>query len=227
MSVDPIRHLEVFPPHAFGNKRVDVIGTGASGSEMVVKIAKLGVQNIHIWDFDAVEDHNVPNQVFGLEHVGQLKVEALAKIVKSATGTKIEAHNERVDGSQALGEVVFLATDTMSSRKEIWEKGLKLKLKTKLLIETRMGSDNGRVYAINPSKLSHIKAWEATLYSDKEAETSACGASISVGPTAGIIAGYAVWQMIRWFSIEQGKEDELDNEIIFSLRPTMTISRKF
>lgn len=228
MTIDPLRHLSVFSPHAFGRRRVDVVGAGATGSKIVLDLAKLGVENIHVWDFDQVEEHNIANQAFGLDDIGALKVEALAKLVKATTGTVIHTHAERVDGSQNLGEIVFLLTDTMSSRKEIWDKSLKFKLKTNLLIETRMGADSGRVYTVNPNKPGHIKEWEATLYPDDETEVSACGASVSVGPTAEVIAGLAVWQMIRWFSIVQGSdEDDLDNEIIFSLRPMMTISRRF
>lgn len=227
MSVDPLRHLSVFSPHAFGAKRVDVVGCGATGSRIALSLGKLGVENIHVWDFDTVEEHNVANQVFGNGDVGKLKVEALAAIIKAATGTSVTTHAERVDGSQFLGEVVFLLTDTMSSRKEVWNGALKFKLRTKLLIETRMGADNGRVYTVNPNKPGNIKAWEETLYEDTEAEVSACGASVSVGPTAEVIAGLAVWQMIRWFAVEQGTEDDIDNEIIFSLRPMTTISRRF
>jgi len=225
--VDPLRHLSVFSPHKFGNRRVDVIGCGATGSRIVLSLAKLGIENIHCWDFDVVEEHNIANQIFGIGDIGQLKVEALADIVEVQTGAKVHIHTEKVDGSQVLGEIVFLLTDTMESRREIWDKALKFKLRTQLMVETRMGADNGRIYAVNPNKPGHIKAWEETLYADDEAEVSACGASISVGPTAEIIAGLAVWQMIRWFAIEQGEEDDLDNEIIFSLRPMAVISRRF
>lgn len=225
--VDPLRHLSVFSPHAFGSRRVDVIGAGATGSKVVLDLAKLGVENIHVWDFDRVEEHNVANQAFGLSDIGLLKVDALATIVKRDTGTSVTTHAERVDGSQKLGDVVFLLTDTMASRKEIWEKGLKFKLGTQLLMETRMGADSGRVYALNPNRPGHIRAWEQTLYTDAEAETSACGASVTVGPTAGIVAGLAVWQFIRWFAIEQGGEDILDNEILLSLRSMMTVARQF
>jgi|CXWL01.1.fsa_nt_gi molybdopterin/thiamine biosynthesis adenylyltransferase len=225
--IDPLRHLSVFSPNAFGARRVDVIGCGAVGSRVVLSLAKLGVEHIHAWDFDIVAEHNIPNQVFGLPDIGSGKVDALARLVTRDTGTAITIHHERVDGSQNFGEVVFLLTDTMSSRREIWEQGLKYKLATKLVIETRMGSDNGRVYTVNPNKRSHIRAWEDTLYSDDEAEVSACGASVSVGPTAEIVAGLAVWQMIRWFSVERGEEDKLENEVIFGLRSTATISQTF
>jgi len=227
--IDPLRHLSVFSPDSFGKKRVDVIGAGATGSKVVLDLAKLGVENIHVWDFDKVEEHNIANQAFGNADIGKPKVEALSEIVKSLTGTAITAHNERVDGSQELGEVVFLLTDTMASRKEIWEAGLKLKLRTMLLVETRLGPDCGRVYTLSPNRPREIKAWEATLCKDEEAQVSACGASITVGPTAGIIASLAVWQMVRWFAIESGKntEDKLDNEILFGLRPMVSMARQF
>lgn len=226
--IDPLRHMNVFSPDKWGSRRVDVIGAGSTGSKSVMSLAKLGIENIHVHDFDKVEPHNVANQLFGNEDIGKWKVEALKEIVERQTGTKITAHNERVDGTQELGHAVFLLTDTMSSRKEIFEKGLKFKLRTKLMIETRMGVDGGRIYVINPSKLPEIKGWEAaTVYDDKMAEVSACGASISVGPTAGIIAELAVWQLIRAFAIENGEEDELDNEILLNLRPAMFMTKKF
>ena len=227
-QIDPIRHLSVFSPSAFGQRRVDVIGAGATGSRVALSLAKLGVENIHVWDFDRVEEHNVANQVFGIGDVDSSKVEALARLVAAQTGIAIHTHPEKVDGSQALGDVVFLLTDTMSSRKEIWERGLKFRLRTQLMIETRMGADSGRVYSVNPNNPKHIRAWEETLCGDEVAEVSACGASISVGPTAEIIAGLAVWQFMRWFAtVEQGKEDSLENEILVSLRPMMTLGRKF
>jgi len=221
MDIDPTRHLSVFSPEAFGNKRVDVIGCGATGSRITLSLVKLGIKNIHCWDFDKVEEHNIANQIYFNGAIGLPKVEAL-----EIEADGITPHEEKVDGSQQLGEIVFLLTDTMSSRKEIWE-GIKFQPNLRLLIETRMGADNGRIYTVNPKDMNHHKKWEDTLYSDEEAETSACGTSISVGPTAEIISGLAVWQLLRWFSIEQGKEDTLEHEIIFSLRPTVALCQNF
>jgi molybdopterin/thiamine biosynthesis adenylyltransferase len=225
--IDPLRHIDVFSPDAWGSRRIDVIGAGATGSKVAMSLAKLGIINIHVWDFDKVEAHNVGNQLFGNDDIGKLKVEALKEMVERQTGTKITTHNERVDGTQELGHVVFLLTDTMSSRKEIFAKGLKFKLRTKLMIETRLGADGGRIYVINPSKLPEVKGWEDTLYGDDVAEVSACGASITVGPTAGVVAEAAVWQVIRAFAIENGDDDEIDNEILLNLRQPLFITRKF
>ncbi|HEY9868414.1 MAG TPA: ThiF family adenylyltransferase [Candidatus Obscuribacterales bacterium] len=226
-KVDITRHIDVFSRDAFGDRRIDVIGAGATGSRIVVSLAKLGLENIHVWDFDKVEAHNIANQAYGDGDIGKLKVDALHDLVKAQTGLAIHKHAERVDGSQELGDVVFLLTDTMSSRKEIWSKGIRYKMRTKLMIETRMGASEGRVYTVNPTRPAHVKGWEGTLYDDAVAEVSACGTTITVGPTAEFLSGLAVWQLIRWQAIEQGKEDVLDNEILFGLRPLYTMTRQF
>lgn len=215
MPVDATRHLEVFDPDRWGDRRIDVIGAGATGSRIAVSLAKLGITNLHVWDDDVVEEHNVANQIYGNEHIGQFKVDALQQIIQDATGTNIFIYRERACSSIRCGEVVFLLTDTMESRREIWE-GLKWKPHIGLVIETRMGVDQGRIYAIHPINPAHIRRWEETLYDDEESEVSACGSKISVGPTAELISGYAVWQFLRWAA---DTDAPLENEIIFGVRP--------
>jgi ThiF family len=226
-QVDTTRHASVFSAQCFGNKRIDVIGAGATGSRIVLALAKLGIQNIHVWDFDSVEEHNIANQAYTQADIGRLKVDALKDLVKRSTGLEITTHAEKVDGTQELGEVVFLLTDTMSSRKEIWQKGIRYKSRTKLMIETRMGVDEGRVYAINPIKPAQIQGWESTLYDDQVADASACGARTSVGPTAEIVSGAAVWQFMRWFGIQNGKKGTVSHEVIFLLDPHTFLTREF
>jgi hypothetical protein len=223
--ISSIRHLNVFSPVKFGDKRVDVIGCGATGSKIALSLAKLGIRNIHIWDFDQVAKENIANQVFGKEYIDWPKVDALADIILKETGYRVVPHNEKVDGTQALGSVIFLLVDSMlgpGSRQDIWQKSIRFKMGVELMIETRMGIDNGRVYVINPMSLKQVKAWESTLKPPKKDSVSACRASTSVGPTSDIISGLAVWQLIRWFSIQNGSDDQLENQIIFSLRSAST-----
>jgi len=222
--IEPMRHISIFSPEKFGAKPVNVIGAGATGSKIVMELAKLGIENIHVWDFDTVEVHNIANQLYGNQHVGKLKVDALKEIIKDFTGTEITTYNEKfVD--QPLFGVVFLLTDTMSSRKEIWENSIRYKLNVDLMIETRMGAEIGRIYVIDPKLQHEIKMWEGTLCEDEVTEDSLCGSSVTVGPTAGLVAGYAVWQLIRWFAIQDGKEDRIEHEIIFAVRSTYAETR--
>lgn len=227
-QINPIRHIDILNPDEITDLRFDIIGCGATGSKIALSLAKLGIKNIHCWDFDIVEEHNIPNQIFFQEDIGKLKVDALQRIIFAATGSKITPHAEKVDGTQELGDIVFLLTDTMESRKQIWDNTLKYSLSTSLMIETRMGKDNGRIYTIIPTDPTHVKKWEETLYDSHVVELSSCGTTISVGPTADIVAGYAVWQFLIWYAIEKkGKEGSIENEIIFSLQPLMHISQTF
>lgn len=229
--IDPLRHMEIFDPVAFGERRVDVIGAGATGSRIAMSLAKLGISCIHVWDFDSIEEHNIANQLYGNHQIGEFKVDALQAIIKQFTDTEIVIHNEKVT-DQELGNIVFVLTDTMASRKEIWEKCIKYKLHVNRMIETRMGAEEMQIYTIDPCQPTQVEAWEGTLFEDEEIEeTTACGASTTVGPTAELVSGFAVWQLIRWFALEEGakdaKDDVTESEILAYVRPSTFVTRSF
>lgn len=224
---DTIRHLEVFSPLKFDGTRIDVIGVGATGSRIAMGLAKLGVQNLHVWDFDKVESHNIANQIYGINDIGKFKVDALADLIKLQTGLVVTKHNEAVTGRSALGSVVFLLTDTMSSRKEIWEGAIRYKMHIDVMIETRMGVDLGRTYWVRPTSPDDITFWESTLCSDNEVlVTSACGSQITVGSTAEIVSGLAVWNFINWFNWFSNRDiEKMPRETIFGVTPPGILTR--
>lgn len=189
------RQLDVFDPQNF-NIPVHIIGVGATGSWIAVVLAKMGVRNITVWDFDEVEIHNLPNQIFGLEEVGMLKVEAVKKILKRDCGIDVVAKAEKVDGTQPLEGVVFVCTDTMSSRREIWERALKLRMDVKLVVETRLAAELGLIYTVRPMSFADIKGYEATFYTDEEAEESACTYR-SISTMVAVIAGFAGHKLVK------------------------------
>jgi molybdopterin/thiamine biosynthesis adenylyltransferase len=222
MPLDVSRHQTIFSPASWGDKRVDVIGAGATGSAVVLELAKLGVRNLHVWDFDQVEEHNLANQFFGPGDVGRPKVEALADLVRTQTGAEIGAHNAAVTKDNAPDSAVaLLLTDTMESRKDIGQ-AYKRKFRTKALIETRMGTETGYVFTFKPIVPSEMKAWAETLWEDAVTETSACGTAITVGPTAHLLANLAVWQFLRIAA-----DEPVDNQIFFCLRPYLLQTSNF
>jgi molybdopterin/thiamine biosynthesis adenylyltransferase len=227
--VDTMRHNEIFDAAEFNatGLNIDVVGAGATGSKVALELAKLGIEDVTVWDKDVIEPHNIPNQAFGNDQIGEKKVTALIDLIYRQTGHTYTPKNEWVDGTQDMSDIVYLLTDTMSSRKEIFEKAIKGNFRTQLMVETRMGPDNGRIYTINPQLPREIEGWENNLYSDDEAEDSACGGAITVGPTASIMASMAVWQLIRWFGAytehDRFKEEVLENEILLGLRGQMMV----
>jgi molybdopterin/thiamine biosynthesis adenylyltransferase len=206
-NLDVRRHAELFDPYTF-NTPVTIIGAGATGSWLALQLAKLGITNITVWDFDDVEEHNIPNQAFGISDVGTEKVIALRNVIARDTLTEIKVKNEKFT-DQRLSGIVFLMVDSMKARKDIWENSIKMKSAVKLLVEPRMGLNEGRVYNVNPTNLAHIKRYEDCWYSDEEAEVSACGTSQTVVTTALAVASWCARQLINHHS-----GTELDNEIL-------------
>lgn len=204
------RQGEVFNRNTF-ELPVHVIGVGATGSWVALQLAKMGVKDITIWDFDIVEEHNVPNQLFDTSDIGLPKATAMGLKMK-AQEAQVTVKSERFVPGMPLYGVVFCLVDSMKARKEIWERSAKYKPGVKLYIETRMGARGGFLYAINPLDRAHIDKYEATLYDDVEAEVSFCGASLSIVATACQLASMAVWSMIGFASEQVIRY----NEVMFS-----------
>jgi molybdopterin/thiamine biosynthesis adenylyltransferase len=223
-----IRHQAIFDVTK-NNPPIHIIGAGATGSRLWLSLVELGLTNISVYDFDHVEAHNLANQIYFKEDIGKPKVFALAHYYQRKTGhkppagfnfvnTKIEAKDEH-----SFPGIVFLLTDTMASRKEIFY-GCILDKETFLMIETRMASSYGDVNVVNPFDPQQCDRWVNSLVDDdaETTEVSACGSSISVGPTASIIANMAVWQMIL-FLTDPAAMDPVTN---IHLKPLMLTLEK-
>lgn len=211
--LDTRRHMELFDADTFSTP-IHIIGAGATGSWLALILAKLGIKGelIKVYDFDTIEEHNIPNQAYGINQVGKPKVEALYDNVKEDTGTQLRVHYDKFQDGRLNGYVLNMI-DTMDGRKSIWERSIKMKNAIKLLIEPRMGLDLGRIYNVEPTDMEHIKQYEDTFYTDEEAEVSACGTSQTVITTSMAVASMCARQLINHHAGE-----ELDNEILIDFK---------
>lgn len=57
------RQVNIFKPEEFKTP-IQIIGAGATGSWVALSLAKMGIENMTIYDFDEVGMHNLPNQCF-------------------------------------------------------------------------------------------------------------------------------------------------------------------
>lgn len=193
--MDLRRHVELFDPEEFTTP-ITIIGVGATGSWVAYMLAKLGIENITIYDFDKVEAHNIPNQLFGLSDVGEFKVDATSRIIEEQTGIKVKTKSDRYVG-QRLSGIVIMQVDSMEERKRIFDANIAMQPQIQLMVESRMGLDMGRIYNVNPVDLSSVKRYQESLYGDEESEVSACGASMTVITSALNIASTVVRQVIN------------------------------
>ena len=225
--LDPQRHLLLFDPQVFDKTRIDVVGCGAVGSHLAMEIAKLGVHNLHLWDGDTIESHNIANQLYGLPDIGRLKVVALAEHIGVATGLTVTVHPQRLEKETPLGKAVFLAVHTMMARRIIFTSSLHLKLTTDLVIDTRMGAEELRVYGFNPCDRTQVTAWVATLSDDNKTVEGVCRTRTTVGATAGITACLAVHRFLQWYrrDVVRDVKHTVDPpfEQVMMLRPLITM----
>ena len=239
--MDYIRQINLLDPKQIKDKSISLVGAGATGSYVAVTLAQLGWGNtphgqgvLKVFDGDTVEEHNLANQVYEESHIGKPKVEALKEIILRKCGFEIEAHNEFITDQQKVQSTyVFLLTDTMESRKEIFNKCLKFSFDTDLVVETRMSLRDGRVYAFNPHNGEEREEWENSLYSDEEATDSVCGASASIITTVTFLASLACSRVVQHFNMTYGADSEktdqqrIWNEAQFSLYPESFYYRMF
>lgn len=186
--MDTSRQDGIIDPTQLRQFGVTVIGAGAVGSYAIQALTKMGVENIKVYDEDGVTAHNIPNQFYRLKDASgaAFKVEALAEIVKEFTGVNMQ-YETGMYHNQELSDIVVVATDSMSSRKLVWEQ-FKQQSQCKYLVEARMGGELGRIYSIGRQKFANgmldlgmltlgeddIKFYEDTLYTDDEAAQLRC-----------------------------------------------------
>ena len=240
------RQFGILDPEQIKNKSITLIGVGATGSYIALLLAQMGWGDsargqgvLRVFDGDVVEEHNLANQIYEPSHIGKPKVEALKEVILRKCGFEIEAYNQMVDDNTPTGLIrsnyVFMLTDTMSSRKTIFEKHLRFPFQTDLFVETRMGLRVGRIYSFNPNNGANVEEWKKTLYSDDVAEASACGTSQSIVSTVMFLASLAAGRVLQHFNTEYGSnnlkpqtdEMHLWNEVQFSLLPETFYMRRF
>src|SRR5262245_48703272 len=88
--------------------RLVVCGAGAVGSNLVNHLARQGIRQIAVIDFDRVESHNIGTQTYAEADIGAFKVEALQADIFRAVGIELTAIRPRLT-SRNVGK--FL-TDT-------------------------------------------------------------------------------------------------------------------
>jgi len=220
-----VKQLDIFDPRPFADDRIDIIGVGAVGSHVAWFLSKTGFKNIHIWDHDEIVAHNISNQLFFLDQVGQKKVDALAANILRGAGVTVVAHAEKYLGQVPLGKHVFLGVDSMDMRRLIWEKAIKMKFNVETMFETRIGSALCRVYLVSPISLAHIKGWEASLCRSDEVheKVSLCGAVPGIVTTSALAADVACWQFIKWLETR-----DVENEVVLAMKAEFSLlTRKF
>lgn len=227
MITDFTRQSELINIHEF-DKRINVIGAGALGSWLTFFLLKMGFKKINLYDFDVVEEHNIPNQIFREDQIGISKVESMKNLYRSFFNEenarrRLAVYNHAItpENAPALKGIVFSCVDSMKARKEIYESCFKYG-QADMWIEGRIGLFGAYVYTLDRKDIEVMKKYEETLYDDEIAEVSACGISQTALPSAVNCASIMLMQLI---SAHRG--NEVLNKIEYSIPDLTCMSKRW
>lgn len=198
------RQLDIFNPSNYQSKKLTIIGCGGIGSFTTLALAKLGLNQIIVYDGDIVEAHNLPNQLYKLNSVGKPKVEALREIVSEMTGVDIDARYRYWTPSEPLSGIVISAVDHMealpetqnlSGRMELWN-SIKNSLSVELFVDARLGGEQVRVLAIRPLKdILYQREFEKNFFPQAQAAQLPCTAQAIID--VGFLVASLIVEVIR------------------------------
>jgi molybdopterin/thiamine biosynthesis adenylyltransferase len=106
-------------------KRITIVGLGSGGSQNVLDLAKAGVTNFILIDYDTVNVSNLCRSIFDLPQVGQKKTEAtLEKLLRVNPCVNVQLYNEDVlamDNEKLMeiidcSDLIIEATDSVKSK---------------------------------------------------------------------------------------------------------------
>ncbi len=80
-----------------GQVAITLCGAGALGSLLADNLARQGVRQLTVIDFDRIEAHNVGTQIFGQSDVGAKKVDVLKSHLFRSVAIEITTHGRRLE----------------------------------------------------------------------------------------------------------------------------------
>ena len=195
------KSLEFFNP-ADCNADIHIIGCGAIGSTIAEGLTRLGITQLHLYDFDNVNTHNIANQMFFDSQIGKTKIEALTEILTNINpDIKIIQHSKGWKTSMPLSGYVFLCVDNIDTRNQIVKENLYNNAIT-AIFDLRMRLTDAQHFAASWNNPEHKQFLLNTMnFTHEEAKTetpmSACGTTLSVFYTVRIISAYAIANFVK------------------------------
>lgn len=159
---DFTRQLGWFDPAKY-QVPITIVGAGGIGGPTTLALAKLGLQKIKVYDFDTVEAHNQPNQIFGEQHLTKNKAVSLYGICRDLAFDVVDPVPSKFTYRNRPKGIVIGAVDSMDARREIWNAVVKAGTRVPLYIDGRIGGQVIRVLTVRPSNRKEVKRYEDTL----------------------------------------------------------------
>lgn len=189
MKADYQRQMNFYSPSARHN--VLIVGAGSTGSYLAFGLARMGVKDITVVDFDTVENHNLPNQffsesqlsekenelfkVFALEaSLRQFMPDTMRSINWKAIPKNIKEVWDEVFPSGLQYSAIFMAVDDMKIRKWLWTEFKAKGHKTRWYIDPRTGGEYANIFSVDTKDMESRNIYEENLWSNEEVAPLPC-----------------------------------------------------
>lgn len=156
------------------DNHVLIVGCGAIGSFAAISLAKMGLTNFTVCDFDTVEAHNLPNQFFTLKNIGRYKSATVKKsMVDFNPDAKVTSYIIRFSKVMVENrQIVVSCVDSMKTRKEIFDACKNSNVQ--LFIDARMGGLQAQLYTVDMTNKIVVDNYERSLFADDESQETNC-----------------------------------------------------
>jgi hypothetical protein len=217
--LDRTRQQDLIPEKLFKGTAVTIIGLGGIGGPVALALGKMGVETLCLFDEDGVNGHNIPNQFYRKQDIGQFKTDAARAIIEQFTDARVIPYTKMYE-HDPLTETTVVCTDSMASRKAVWAQFLAQK-QAHHIIEARMGAKIGMIYTFSKENRGHgrwsIRTTDANfylqrLYDDDKVKPLPCTARAIIYNTFMISS-----LMCRAYESILKKEERFPREMIFNL----------
>lgn len=185
-------------------ERIHIVGCGSVGSTVAENLARCGITNMVLWDFDRVEAKNVANQMFRDEDVGKLKVDALEEIICSINPGAEKNIVKKPDGwkGEKMSGFIFMCVDSVDCRKQIIELH-EYDMNVRAVFDFRTLLTGAQHYAADWTDYKMKENLKNSLdFTQEEAEASApmsaCGETLGVVTTVRLVSAMGVNNYINF-----------------------------
>lgn len=216
--ISTIKQGDYFQPIDDLKAPIHIIGVGAIGSTIATMLARMGVQELNIYDIDTVEMKNICNQEYCDRHIGYTKLEAMYDLLTEINpNIKVKMYKEGWQEGTRLSGYVFMCVDNIDLRRKIVEDNFYNRY-VKAIFDFRMRLTDAQHYAADFKHLDYLLKTMQFTHEEAKAETpvSACGTDLNVVTTVRTICSLGLSNFINFV-----KENKLKKMIIVDLKEFM------
>lgn len=206
-------------------QNVILAGCGGIGSYTGFLLARLGINQIVLYDNDIVGEENMSGQLFGRNEIGRNKAISLATFMREyadMTNTTITSiSNNYTADIGRTSDIMICGFDNMAARKIFftkWMEHLKYFTQDKskcLYIDGRLAAEEFQIFCIKGDDVLAQKTYEKEwLFDDAEAEETVCSYKQTTF-CANMIASYMINCFVNFLSNQN--ERIIDRSVPFMI----------